>query len=392
MNYVKFMPTHSIKNASRNIREITTMLECGFNVTIVSSDHVNYINDVFPMCSFVHDNMRKLNYSMPVLKRYIIIVCDIFRLRKTIRKLNVDIISCHNLFALVIGYISNILKGKSKKAKLVYDSHEFEIGRFGNGSKFATFSIKHLEKFLIKHSAFSIMVNDTIANEVQRIHKLEKRPIVVRSTPFYWRIDKDIIKQKRKELLERLSLSEDTFTIMYHGGIMKDRGIEALIELVSMNKEICGIILGNGDEEYLKSLQELAKNKSVNERILFHPAVPVHELWKYVGASDVGMVILRNTCLNHYYSLPNKLFENIQSLTPIIGSSFPEIEKIINQYQIGLTSDPENIFELNNCIEKLRIDKVFYEECKNNLMLAKSELCWENEKKILIQAYILLEK
>ena len=374
------------KNESRDQRELSACREIGFNILVMAKGETKdkfkkHIVDGFNVIRFT---TRPLGDRIPkAINRFI----SIFTWAYYASLLNAEIISCHDLIALLIGYMSNTLKGKSKKAKLVYDSHEFEIGRFGNGSKFATFSIKHLEKFLIKHSAFSIMVNDTIANEVQRIHKLEKRPIVVRSTPFYWRIDKDIIKQKRKELLERLSLSEDTFTIMYHGGIMKDRGIEALIELVSMNKEICGIILGNGDEEYLKSLQELAKNKSVNERILFHPAVPVHELWKYVGASDVGMVILRNTCLNHYYSLPNKLFENIQSLTPIIGSSFPEIEKIINQYQIGLTSDPENIFELNNCIEKLRIDKVFYEECKNNLMLAKSELCWENEKKILFEAY-----
>ena len=61
--------------------------------------------------------------------------------------------------------------------------------------------IAWLEKFLMNKCVFSIMVNDSIADEVQRIYKLKERPLVIRSVPNYWNIDPDVCKEKRKELL-----------------------------------------------------------------------------------------------------------------------------------------------------------------------------------------------
>jgi len=91
--------------------------------------------------------------------------------------------------------------------------------------------------------------------------------------------------------------------------------------------------------------------------------------------------------MNHYYMLPNKLFENIQSETPIIGSEFPEIKRIIDEYGVGLYCDPEKIESIVDCIEKLRTNSELYQNIKNNLKVAKSELCWENEKKVIEEAY-----
>ena len=67
----------------------------------------------------------------------------------------------------------------------------------------------------MKRCAFSIMVNDSIADEVQQIHKLKERPIVVRSTPNNWQIDSKACKKVREEFInyftqcgERLSERE----------------------------------------------------------------------------------------------------------------------------------------------------------------------------------------
>ena len=49
------------------------------------------------------------------------------------------------------------------------------------------------------------MVNDSIADEVQKIHKLKQRPIVVRSTPEKWAVDPEETKKKRRELLDRFT-------------------------------------------------------------------------------------------------------------------------------------------------------------------------------------------
>lgn len=181
-----------------------------------------------------------------------------------------------------------------------------------------------------------------------------------------------------------------SYLIMYHGGVMPGRGIERLIEAVSRLNGVGLVILGNGSVNYLSSLKEMTKENEVDDKVLFHSAVSISKLWQYVGAVDVSMAPIELVVKNHYYSLPNKFFESIQSLTPIIASKVPEMERIIEQYQIGLTCKPGDVEDICRCIEKMRTDKKFYTRCKKNLGLAKQELCWENEKKILEKAYTRL--
>ena len=298
-----------------------------------------------------------------------------------------DAFSCHDIGALTIGYLSQI--GKRRKAKLVYDSHEFEIGRSAERNKLQIWGITHLERFLIKRCAFAIMVNDSIADEVQRVHKLKQRPIVARNIPPYWTLDENKIQAVRRSYLEKLNAPEDVFIAMYHGIVVPFRGIEVLLQAVSRLSGVCAVILGNGSEDYLASLKALCAELNISDRVLFHPAVPIEILRNYVGASDVGVMSGDKGVIdlpNSVYSLPNKFFENIQSLTPVI-SNRPETTRITEQYQIGLSAPPGDDVALSEKIEKLRDDKEFYQSCKRNLERAKKDLCWENEKSALAKAY-----
>ena len=62
------------------------------------------------------------------------------------------------------------------------------------------------------------------------------------------------------------------------------------------------------------------------------------------------------------------------------------MKRLIEGYEIGLCCDPEDPEAIVRCVEKLRTDKAFYERCRENLKRAKDELCWENEKHILLDA------
>jgi len=231
------------------------------------------------------------------------------------------------------------------------------------------------------------VVNDVIADEIQRIHKLKKRPIVVRSIPNLWHVDEIATQQMHTEFCKKLGISQNSFIVMYHGIITSGRGIETLIRLVSLNLNICAVILGFGDTGYVDSLKKQASGTGVEKRVLFYPAVPIEELWRYVGAADVEIMVVEPVTKSYYYALPNKLFESIQSLTPILASNFPEMKNIIEKYNIGLTCDPKNLQEIDSCIERMRTDKAFYAQCKENLKRAKQELCWENEKNVLIESF-----
>lgn len=305
------------------------------------------------------------------------------------RKFHADIITGRDLSGLLVGYLSNLCN--RHKAKLVYDSHEFEIGRAAKRSHFQIWVITHLEHFLIKRCAFSIMVNDSIADEVQRIHRLKERPVVARNVPPYWKLDPEETAQVRSDFLNKLGLPENTFLVMYHGAIVPGRGIEPSLQAVARIPETAAVILGNAlDPKYLSSLHVLCAKLNITDRVLFHPAIPVEVLRNYVGAVDVGICLILGSYRSYYLSLPNKFFENIQSLTPLIVSDFPEMGKLINSYGIGLAADPGNVEEIAATIRRMKDDREFYAACKKNLKQAKEDLCWEKEKSALKQTYAAL--
>ena len=97
--------------------------------------------------------------------------------------------------------------------------------------------------------------------------------------------------------------------------------------------------------------------------------------------------MIDNICLSYYYSLPNKFFQNVQAHTPIIGSNFPEIKKMIEKYNIGLVCNSDSPDDLRYSILKLKDDKKLYSIFKLNLGTASKELCWEKEKIKLTNAY-----
>ncbi|NLN48821.1 MAG: glycosyltransferase family 4 protein [Clostridiales bacterium] len=236
-------------------------------------------------------------------------------------------------------------------------------------------------------AAFSMFACDSAAEEIQRIYGLKEKPVVVRNIPNYWHIDENECRSKRSELCRMMDVPDNTFIAIYHGLISNGRGIENIIESIAMTTNTALIILGFGDKGYIDELKKICREQNVDQRVLFLEAVPLEVLYKYLGAADVGMITIPAVTKSYYYMLPNKFFENIQSLTPVICSAFPEVSRIVNHYDIGLLVDPENTDEIARAIMKLQNDNELYKRLKDNLKQAKEDLCWENEQEVLKNAY-----
>jgi len=373
-------------NATHDKRELSVCRELGAEVLVAAKGEVTGEQELVDGFPVVRLSSRPWGKRMPVAVNRLV---SVFTWASYIRKMkDIDVISGHDLFALLIGWLSNFFK--RKKAKLVYDSHEFELGRDSSTgqSRFVHWCVCRTERFLMKRCAFSIMVNDSIADEVQKIHKLKNRPVVARNASIYWELDPEETRRMRKELRQACGVSEDTFLIMYHGLVAHNRGVEQMLNAIAQTPHIAGVVLGNYESPaYGQSLQQLARELGIENRVLFHEAVPIEVLRHYVSAADVGMVTVLATSKSYYYMLPNKFFECIQSLTPVIVSDFPETGSITDKYGIGLKVDPANVEQLVGAITKMRDDWVFYTQCKENLRTAKADLCWEKEKEKLKEAY-----
>ncbi|WP_295586069.1 glycosyltransferase [uncultured Subdoligranulum sp.] len=307
---------------------------------------------------------------------------------RAMRKIRPDIITAHDLKALKIAWLYVRSVPQRDRPALIYDAHEFEIGRNTNGKRgqLATWRVKQEEGFLMKRCAFSIVVNDSIADALQQVHHLEQRPVVVRSTPALWVRDEDAISRNRRAMLTEMPGVR--YLLMSHGAIIRARGIPALIRAASRYSDIGLVLMGmQEDRTFIKELQQLAEKCGLGGRILFCPAVSQQHLAEYVGAADLEVMMIEPVVQSYYYALPNKFFESIQAEVPVIASDLPEMRRIIDQYHIGLCCKPNDVEELCQCIDKLREDTEFYACCKENLKIAKQDLCWEKEKLVLQKAY-----
>lgn len=373
-------------NASRDKRELGVCRKLGAEVLVMAKGNPENKGKKVIVSGFdvLLYGTRPLGKRIP---NFINRVVSVIIWAHHARKLNPQIISGHDLTGLLVGWMSTVFVSKSKKPKLVYDSHELEIGRNAKRNNLQIWLIKQLERFLISKCVFSIMVNDSIANEVQSMYSLSERPIVVRNIPEKWLINIKEVQQQKNLYRKSLQLQGDTFFLMYHGAVMHNRGIENIMRAFSKTERTALIIFGDGMPDYIQQLHLLAKELGIEHRTLFHPAVPINVLYKYVGAADVGMVTIPGFYRNDYLVLPNKFFENIQSLTPVIASDFPEIGSLTLRYGIGLTVNPDDVDGIAEAIEKMRDDQNLYKSCKENLVIAKNELCWEIEQEVLIEAY-----
>lgn len=372
-------------NSSRNKRELEAAHEAGFDVSVIAKgtpdkDKIREKVDGFEVLRYKtkYINYPKIDFVNKIIAFFVWVV-------RVHRIEDIDVLSCHDISALSIGYLSTLFK--KNKPKLVYDSHEFEIGRNVKRSKLLIFLITHLERFLINRSALTIVVNDSAVNELVRIHNLKERPLAIGNVPHYWRIDEAVCKERRREFLDLLKRKDEPFILMYHGIIVPDRGISTLIKIIANTDNTVAVILGEGAESDMLKIRTVIQQEEVTDRVLLHPFVPYEKIWQYVGAADVSVVIISPSSKSYYFASPNKLFENIQSLTPVIVSDFPDMSKIIDEYKIGITVDPLDKAEILAAVNKMQTDKKYYLKCKKNLEFAKEELCWENEKRNLVEAY-----
>ncbi len=168
--------------------------------------------------------------------------------------------------------------------------------------------------------------------------KYGKDVSVVRNVPDIVTNKKVIGKKEKLGIRTQLGLPTNIdIVIMQGAGINIDRGAEEAVMAMQYLEHAMLLIIGGGD--VIEQLKSLVKKHSLQETVTFFNKMPYDDLLKYTEASDIGLTLDKDTNLNYKYSLPNKLFDYINSGTPILATPLPEIKKIIELYDIGLFVD-----------------------------------------------------
>lgn len=305
-----------------------------------------------------------------ILKIYIRFSIFLRMIKEGLKK-DYDIYHSHDLNTLPQGYICKLIR----KKKLVYDSHEVQTSRTGyKGKKYY-----YLEKFLIKRIDKMIMTTNMRAEYTARLYGIEK-PEVVHNYPVFIEIN-----EKSIDLYRMLDIPKEEPILLYQGGMQEGRGLEKIVEAIPKFKK--GVVVFIGDGKIKNKIIGMCKETGVMKRVGFVPKVSVNELINYTQNAYLGFQVLQNICFNHYSTLSNKLFEYIMAEVPVVASNFPEIRKVVEGEQVGITIDPHESDKIAKAVNFILDNPDKHAEFKANCKKARKKYNWENEKANLIDIY-----
>lgn len=289
-------------------------------------------------------------------------------------KTNARLVIAGDLFSLPPA-ILNKLRHSRKPApvQLIYDSKELYSELPSLKQKRSSFFFWNLvEKSSIRYVNQALTVNHSIADILSARWGLPFT--VVMNVPD--RISSPHLSSP---------LPQDAITLAFSGGLQPGRGLPALVRLLTVLPDKYRLkIVGNG--ALREELVQLAASLRVTERIQITGRVPAERVISELSDAHLGIYLMENAGLCHYLALPNKFFQFISARLPVIVPKFPEMEKIVNRYDIGAAVDPSDLQSTASTIMKITADPKRYAELRSNCEKAAEDLNWDVEKKNFLEA------
>jgi len=253
--------------------------------------------------------------------------------------------------------------------KLVYDAHElwgYLIEK--NVPKFVVNKAFSMEKKLVKNTDHIITVSKPFLDYFKSIST--KQVTLVMNC-------KDLIYKKYEPPKNNI------FTLLYIGGMKKQRFFPEIIDIIGEIPDIRLILAGKTEDLYL----QMKKYSNRFSNVEFKGTIPTDNILPLTRSSDATFIIVDPTSKHYQRTLFNKQFEAMVCGRPIIltkGTYAAEMTKDLN---CGLIVD-YNIKSVRGAIKKLMDDPKLCEDLGcNAFKAAKEKYNWDIEKNNLYKVY-----
>jgi len=272
------------------------------------------------------------------------------------------------------------------RGAVVYDSHELfvETIAMATRAKVTRRAWRLAERRLIGASDRVVTTTQAAADELVRRYAVA-RPTVVRNLRDPTATGEPVVDRPPGSapgghLPRELDLPAQSKLALYVGGLSAGRGLEEMIQGAAHLDGVFLGLMGPSHEPYLQALKSLAARHGVAERIRFIPPVEARDVVRCASTADLGIVPIRNTCLNYYLSLPTKLFECIAAGLPVVTSDFPEMRRVVEEHRIGATCDPDLPADIARAVKWVLDEPERHEQLRANARRAARSLTWEREQ------------
>ncbi len=282
------------------------------------------------------------------------------------------VVHAHDVNTLPTAWLAAVFSG----ASLVYDAHEISTSREGYTSFRKLVAV--VEKALMPRANGTITTTVARAKFFARAYGIE-RPVVLQNRPRR----QQVLASNR--IRDELGLVRPWPIIVYQGGVQQGRGLERLARLAVDVPDAYFVFIGGGRLEV--SLRSIVAELQLEERVRFIPTVALADLPSYTASADIGVQPIENTCLNHYTTDSNKLFEYVQAGLPVVASDLPEIRRVVREHGLGVLVPESDSVALAAALRDLVGDEGKRQYYAAQSRKAASVLNWESQEHELLALY-----
>jgi glycosyltransferase involved in cell wall biosynthesis len=347
-------------------KQAKSLLKAGYGVTLIAQHERDEVVDGVKIMALPKPRNRFWR---------ILGTCRVFRL---VLKQKADIYHFHDPELIPAATLIKLIKRK----RLIYDIHE-DIPKQILTKPWLP---RYLRAFISKLFAFVERVTfplfDAViaASEDITLH-LPRSPKLVVIKNF---TSIEVARQsQRKHAKERKGRRA---TLIYVGGLNKDRGAREMVKAVSLLGDKAKLVLvGTFSDPFLEDELRAEAGKEVE----FIGQVPYEKVFSFLSDADMGLVCFQPTPNNIAASWRNnKLFEYMAAGLPVIASNFPLWQDFVEGNKCGLTVDPLNPAKIAEAAEYLIEHPDEAKKMGENGKRAVAEKYnWETESQKLIGLY-----
>ncbi len=287
-----------------------------------------------------------------------------------------DVYHCHDLHTVWAG-----LHAAQGRAKVVYDSHELFTERSGIKPWRARL-FRWYERRILSEVDLVIAASEPRARIMWKEYGAPRLPLTIANAA---KLSERVSEPAPAAVRARRAISAP-HVILYQGGLMQGRGIEAVIDSLGLLPETYHLVL-MGPGALRGAFAERVDAAGLSERVHLWPTVRPEEVVAWAAAADAGVVTYLPTCRNNEYCAPNKLSEYAAAGLPILGADLPGLRSYLHEYNMGELFTPGHARSFAAAARRLLENDGGLEAASRAAHRFLAAVNWESQGQRLVRAY-----
>ena len=351
------MAVYNYLNTDARVQRAANALKDKFDLTLVGIED-SYENDGLTLVKLP---LRGKTHSL----RYYNFCKDLIKYARTHK---FDLYYFHDLY---MAYPLLRLKKLQKSIPNIYDCHETIFPQKGVRFSLRDYFFYHFDRKATIKADYVVCAQIDRGKIIQERYNLKTLPTIVNNISILY----DNCIKLDEQLQHKLDLffESSLFSVVYAGGINEDRNLSPLIDAIK-NTSYSLLLIGYGNA-YSKIEQKI-KDENISNCLLLGK-VPYKCLGQIIKKCNCGYVSYGTFDVNNKYCASNKVYEYCSVNVPILATYNPTIEKVVNNYSIGVCSD-----DISLALDNLHKN---YETYRQNTFVFNQDNRWEEDEKRLQQ-------